>query len=172
MAKRLYRSRTERFIAGVCGGLANYFNIDPVLMRVIFVVLAFASGVGIIAYIVLWIITPVEGTAATKPDQIIKENIKDAGDTAAGIGERIREAVRPEQKAEPGTGAASPKQEANPADRGRYVAGLILLAIGGIALLANLNLFWWFAWARLWPIVLIIIGLVLILGMARRSGNE
>lgn len=167
MAKRLYRSRTERIIAGVCGGLASYFSIDPVLMRVIFVVLALASGIGIIAYIVLWIIAPVEGSTATKTDQIIKENIKDAGDTAAGIGERISEAVRPGQKAEPGAEGAPPVQEARPADRGRYAAGLILIAIGVIALLATLNLFWW--WGRLWPIVLITIGLLLIVGMGRRS---
>lgn len=112
-----------------------------------------------------------EGTSATKPDQVIKENIKEAGDTVTGIGDRIREAVRPEQKAESGAVPPSPPPEVHPADRGRYIAGLILLVVGVIALLANFNVFWWFRWARLWPIVLIAIGLVLILGM-RRSGNE
>lgn len=58
MAKRLYRSKTEKKIAGVCAGLGEYFNIDPVLIRLIMVLLIFAYGVGILAYIVGWIIIP------------------------------------------------------------------------------------------------------------------
>ena len=58
MAKgRLYRSTTERQIAGVCGGLAHYFNVDVTLVRIVFVVAAFTS-VGLLAYIVLWIAVP------------------------------------------------------------------------------------------------------------------
>lgn len=55
--KRLYRSVNEKKIAGVCGGLGEYFNIDPVLVRVIFVMLLLA-GVGIISYIILWVVVP------------------------------------------------------------------------------------------------------------------
>ena len=44
MAKRLYRSKKERMIAGICGGVAEYFNIDPVIVRLIFVVLALGGG--------------------------------------------------------------------------------------------------------------------------------
>ena len=55
--KRLYRSRNERIIAGVCGGFGEYFNIDPTIIRLIWVLLAF-SGAGIIAYIIAWIIIP------------------------------------------------------------------------------------------------------------------
>jgi phage shock protein C len=58
MNKRLYRSRTDRMIGGVCGGLGEYFNLDPTLMRLIFVVLLFAHGIGLIAYIIAWIIMP------------------------------------------------------------------------------------------------------------------
>ena len=56
--KRLYRSQTDRHVAGVCGGLAEYFNIDPTLVRLIFVVLTILSGPGLILYIVLWIVMP------------------------------------------------------------------------------------------------------------------
>ena len=56
--KRLYRSEKERMIGGVCGGLAEYFEVDPVLVRVIAVVLAFISGFGVLAYLILWIIMP------------------------------------------------------------------------------------------------------------------
>jgi phage shock protein C len=56
--RRLYRSRTNRKIAGVCGGLAEYFNIDVTLVRVLFVVLAVLGGPGVLAYILLWILAP------------------------------------------------------------------------------------------------------------------
>jgi phage shock protein C len=57
-AQRLYRSRQEKMAAGVCGGLAQYFNVDPVLVRVAFVALGVASGVGLLAYIILAIVVP------------------------------------------------------------------------------------------------------------------
>jgi phage shock protein C len=55
--KKLYRSTTDRKIAGVCGGLGEYFDIDPVIVRVIFAVLLFA-GLGVVAYLIIWIIVP------------------------------------------------------------------------------------------------------------------
>jgi phage shock protein C len=58
MAKRLMRSRNERVIAGVCGGLAEYFNIDPVLVRVIFAVVTLMLGTGLLAYLILWVVVP------------------------------------------------------------------------------------------------------------------
>jgi phage shock protein C len=57
---RLYRSRSDRMVAGVCGGLAKYFNVDPTLVRLVFVVLALAGGPGLLLYLVMWIITPIE----------------------------------------------------------------------------------------------------------------
>jgi phage shock protein C len=63
--QRLYRSATDKAIAGVCGGLAHYFNIDPALVRLAFVVFALAGGASVLLYIVLWIAVPVgEGTPA------------------------------------------------------------------------------------------------------------
>lgn len=56
--KRLYRSKKDKVIAGVCGGIAEYFNIDPVIVRVIAVILAFIWGFGILGYIIAWIIIP------------------------------------------------------------------------------------------------------------------
>jgi phage shock protein C len=58
--RKLYRSRTNRQVAGVCGGLAQYFNIDATLIRVLFVVLAVLGGSGLVIYLVLWIIVPRE----------------------------------------------------------------------------------------------------------------
>jgi phage shock protein C len=58
--KRLYRARDERMLAGVCGGLAKYFNVDPTLIRVLFVLATLPGGPGLLAYIVLAIIMPEE----------------------------------------------------------------------------------------------------------------
>ena len=59
MKKQLMRSGCDKKIAGVCAGVANYFDIDPTIVRVIWGVLAFCYGAGIVAYIILWIIAPV-----------------------------------------------------------------------------------------------------------------
>ncbi len=53
--KKIYRSETDRKIFGVCGGLGEYFDIDPVILRVIFIVLFFVGGLGLLVYIVMWI---------------------------------------------------------------------------------------------------------------------
>jgi phage shock protein C len=57
--KRLYRSRKEKMIAGVCGGLAEYFGIDPVIVRIIALVLLLPGGApGIVPYVILWVLVP------------------------------------------------------------------------------------------------------------------
>ena len=59
MKKQLMRSGRDKKIAGVCAGVADYFDMDPTIVRVIWGVLAFGYGAGIVAYIILWIIAPV-----------------------------------------------------------------------------------------------------------------
>lgn len=58
--KRLYRSESDRKIAGICGGLADYFDIDPVIPRVVFVALFIGAGSGLLLYLVMWFIIPTE----------------------------------------------------------------------------------------------------------------
>jgi phage shock protein C len=60
LSKRLYRSNSEKMIAGVCGGLASYFSLDPTIVRLIFILLLFAPPSGVLIYLVLWLITPLE----------------------------------------------------------------------------------------------------------------
>jgi phage shock protein C len=62
--RRLYRSRSNRQVAGVCGGLAQYFNLDATLIRILFVVLAVLGGSGIVLYLAMWIIVPKEPAGA------------------------------------------------------------------------------------------------------------
>ena len=56
--RKLYRSRNQRMIAGVCGGLADYFIVDATLVRVLFLLLAVFGGTGLVIYLVMWIIVP------------------------------------------------------------------------------------------------------------------
>lgn len=60
MDKKLYRSKTDRRIAGVCGGLGNYFDIDPTIIRLAWVVALFFAGGGLFAYLLAMIIVPQE----------------------------------------------------------------------------------------------------------------
>jgi phage shock protein C len=73
--KRLYRSRAERWLAGICGGLGKYFGIDPTVIRVLFVLFSLVVGGGIIAYIILWIIIPQEPEEA---EDVLSEEEEDA----------------------------------------------------------------------------------------------
>src|SRR5688572_20890163 len=100
---RLYRSRSQKMIAGVSGGLGEYFDVDPVLIRLLFVVTAFISGVGILAYIVLWIVVPFEGDDGPRFDAL-KRDLDD-------FSGRVRDYVdRP-----PAGRASTPRGDAPPA---------------------------------------------------------
>ncbi len=146
-SRRLYRSRRERMLAGVSGGLAEYFHIDPVLVRLLFVVATIASGGGgLLAYIILAIVVP------EAPRGISDDATSDLPRSAAEIPPMEptwsddRQAVRRRQRA----------------------AGFILLAVGVIFLLANFNIFDWGSLWRVWPVLLVLGGVVLLL---RRTGR-
>lgn len=69
MQPRLMRSRTEVVMGGVCGGLGEYFGVDPVIVRLIFVLVTLTTGLGLLIYPVLWIITPKAPTGTVSPFQ-------------------------------------------------------------------------------------------------------
>jgi len=75
MAKKLYRSRTDRKIWGVCGGLAKYFDKDPTIIRVIAVLSLLFGTLGIWAYIVIALVVPLESSEVTTPKDEIKEDM-------------------------------------------------------------------------------------------------
>ena len=85
--KKLYRSRNNKMIAGVCGGLAVYLNIDPTIVRLAFVLLALFQGFGVLAYLVLWVIVPLEGAADANLDRAhftqVGAEMKEKGETVA-----------------------------------------------------------------------------------------
>ena len=69
--RMLRRSRTDRVGAGVAGGLGQYFNLDPVLFRVLFAVSAFFGGAGVLAYVIAWAAIPEEGAVNAPVDRVI-----------------------------------------------------------------------------------------------------
>ncbi|UCH94323.1 MAG: PspC domain-containing protein [Candidatus Aminicenantes bacterium] len=147
--KRLYKSRKNKVIDGVCGGIAEYFDVDPVLVRVVFVLFFFLGGSAIIAYIVGMIIMP---RAPYEPAQ--------EKETKTEKEEKVSEPPAPK----PAPASASPGV-------GSLIIGILLIIIGGFFLLDNFNFpffhrfFWWFKyhfWEFLIPGILIILGLVLI----------
>ena len=74
MAQRLTRSKSDKIIGGVCGGLGEYLGIDPVIIRLLWLILFFAGGVGFLAYIVAWIIVPEEGESPYSEETSKKPN--------------------------------------------------------------------------------------------------
>ncbi len=140
--KRLYRSRKEKMIAGVCGGLAKYFKIDPVFVRALFIIAVFAEGIGLIAYIILWIIAPIED----KFDQKFS-------------------AVEPE-------GPPEPPQKTNPEKlRNRNIGiGIVLIALGAIFLIDNI--FAWFEFGIIFPVLIIAIGAYILFSSAKKNDSE
>lgn len=74
--RRLYRSRTDVVIAGVCGGLAAYFNVDPTVVRLITLIMILFLGFGIWAYLILWIVLPLEPLPANQSEQEAHKNRK------------------------------------------------------------------------------------------------
>ena len=159
MEKRLYRSKSDRMIWGVCGGLAEYFDVDPTLIRIIAVLSIFISGAGILAYIIMAIVIPSESSKATTPKDAIKENVEEVKETASELGREIQSTF---------TG----KDEAREADRIHHhrhsLLGIIIVIVGILFLFSSLDLFWWFRLSYLWPIIIIAIGLLIIVSARRK----
>jgi len=124
---RLTRSETDKMIAGVCGGIAAYLDIDSVFIRLAFVLLALASGIGIAIYLIMWIVMPRESIAAASDAVVMQDNIKELKETVSSGAGRL---------SKPAT------------------IGLILIMLGGYFMLAELGLMGWLSGA-IWPVLLI-----------------
>ena len=66
--RRLYRSKTDKMIGGVCGGLGEFFKVDPIIFRLIFVLMFFGAGSGILVYLVMMLIIPEEPIEIIDPE--------------------------------------------------------------------------------------------------------
>jgi phage shock protein C len=89
--RRILRSRNERMIAGVAGGLATYFNIDPLIVRLGFVLLSMVNGIGLMLYLVLWLLLPNEDSVAADSRGQVRENVDEMRTTAENAAQRVRD---------------------------------------------------------------------------------
>ena len=151
MAKRLYRSRKNCWIAGICGGIAEYFDIDPILVRIIAVLTIFLNGLGLIAYIIAWILIP------QNPEPLAKEEISEK---KGGLGKMKEKAEKVAH--EIGEGIRGSSERTKDKRHSRWIGGLILICLG-LLFLAR-NFFHWFDLGKLWPLILVIIGLAVMAG--------
>jgi phage shock protein PspC (stress-responsive transcriptional regulator) len=150
---RLTRSRTDRVLGGVCGGLGAYFKIDPLLVRIFFILLALGNGIGVAIYLLLWILVPPEGSTAVSTDQTIRTGASEIAGRAEEIGEGVRQVV------------------SGPPGRAGAAIGIGLIVLGGVFFLRMLDLPWLrgLDWDVLWPLLLIAAGVALLWRRAKGS---
>jgi len=148
MSTKLYRSRTDKMIGGVCGGLGQYLGIDSTIVRLFFVLLAMGNGVGVLIYLTLWLVVPREGQAeATTVENTIRSGADEIAERARAMGDDLREAVR------------------HPHPQAGLIVGAVLIVLGVVFLLQNLDIVWlrWLDFDMLWPVLLVAAGLALLL---------
>ena len=174
------RRGSDRIVGGVCSGLAAYFGIDALLVRIVFVILAFLPpgvGIGVILYLALWfLMEPPEGAPSSATRSV--------GARLRAMGDELREDFRTGFRPREGATATPPSTESptppggpmaparggwwGPAlrDRPRGLwAGIILIALGAYLLIDNLGLLRGIRWDIVGPVVLIAVGLLV---LARR----
>jgi phage shock protein C len=88
--KRLLRSRNDRIIAGVAGGIAAMFNVDPLLVRIAFLALALFNGFGLIIYLALWLLVPNEDSPTVDAREQVRENVGEMQAAAESLVQRVR----------------------------------------------------------------------------------
>jgi phage shock protein PspC (stress-responsive transcriptional regulator) len=93
-SQRLVRRTDQRMIAGVAAGMADYFDIDPTLVRLGFVLLTFFGGSGVILYLVMWVVMPKPEHVDAAPRDVARSNMDDMMDEARRAGDSVRDAVR------------------------------------------------------------------------------
>ena len=147
-AKKLYRSRRDKVIGGVAGGLANYFEIDVVIIRLLFVLLVLAGGGGVIGYLILWIVVPMEPYFTPYTEQ--KPGPKPNPGAEPGN----------EQQSESANSDTSGQPHAERKNNSGVVAGIILIVLGMVFLTHQMVP--WFHLHYFWPILLIVGGIFII----------
>ncbi len=93
MVRRLHKSR-KRLLVGVAGGIAEYVQIDPAIVRGIFILLSFASGLGVVLYVALALLMPRAEAEPAEPLAVLRENLKTAPHEAVEAGRRAVQILR------------------------------------------------------------------------------
>ena len=135
MEKKLQRDKQHKVIGGVCAGLANYFDIDATLLRLLFAFMILFAGTGFWLYIILWIVMPA-GVYSSPTSETVDALVEDVP-----------------QRAE--------------VNKGSLIIGLILIGLGALGLIHRFVPA--FNWQMVWPIILIVLGLVLLIPKDKKS---
>lgn len=138
----LYRSSKDQMIAGVAGGLAGHLNIDVTLVRILFILLVLVGGGGMILYIIMWVVLPTDDA-----DMYTNNKTSD-----------MEENKNQENEQNTPFQPNDPKYKKK--DEGSLIAGLILITLGVIFLV--IRYFPRIDFGDLWPVILIIVGIVLL----------
>jgi phage shock protein C len=161
------RRGPDRIIGGVCSGLAIYFGVDPLLVRIVFVILALIPpgiGIGVLLYLALWFLMEPPQGAPTSASRNIGARLR-------AMSDELREDFRTGFRTHPGSAAPPPSPTGDPAgssraDRPRGLwLGIILIVIGAYFLINNLGWFRLIHWEIVGPVILIAAGLLF---LARR----
>jgi phage shock protein C len=152
--QKLYRNETDRMIAGVCGGLAKFFNVEATLVRLVFLLLFFLGGSGFLLYLILWIIVPQESHTAGTPQDVVQANAQDMAQTARNLGQSV--------------GGSTGDVAQSAARNGPLIFAVLLIFLGGWFLLQNL---FHIDLGQFWPLILIIIGLALLIPAMRKPNS-
>ena len=148
MRNKLYRSSKDCMIGGICGGIAEYFDIDSTLVRLLAVLVVLLGGAGVIAYLIAWIVIPKnpeqESDEKFEKREKIKEKIKKG---AENVIEEVKEHFES-------------KESNHNIERNRRIWGGIIVIIIGVIFLSG-SLFHWVAWSNLWPLIVIALGIII-----------
>lgn len=158
MEKKLHRSRDKKVIAGIAGGLGEYLDIDPIIIRIIIVLITVFHGIGLLIYIVMWIIVP-EAPYVNK--SFAEEKVGDTGNLGQTIEEEVNKA------ANEANNVINDIKKHPTSSNGRIIFGLILISFGAIFLFEKLFPFVDFEF--IFAIGLIVLGLAMLFNFFNKS---
>ncbi len=160
-SKKLYRTINDKVIAGVAGGLAEYFDIDVVIFRLLFVLLVLFGGGGLLAYIIMWIVIP--------PKRIPFQYSNSSSASPSGESTPQDNEVHTENASAEQQPPVAPTKKNTPSNTS-LIAGIILIVLG-VLFLAN-RMMPWIDLGNLWPVLLIIGGFFIIDPTILKSKNR
>jgi len=173
-AAQTFRRGKDRILGGVCSGLAEGLRIDPLWVRIGFVLLAFLQGIGLLIYIVLWVVMPeqVEGQDRMRSgfDSMSADLKRIGAELRSQFGGASKQSPTQEQPAQ--SVSVSITSEAPPAPstgRTSIALGVVLVVVGLVLLAANTGLV---EWSVIWPSILIILGVLLLARMLDRRRQQ
>jgi phage shock protein PspC (stress-responsive transcriptional regulator) len=172
MEKKLYRDEYHKKLAGVCAGLAEYFGVDVTVVRLVFVLTCIFHGGGGLVYIILWIVLPKKPYPYFNPtvDYTVPPQNPDVQGTNTPGNAPFSNNPFPNQPFANQPFPNQPMQQHHGTSLAAIIVGVVLILIGGSFLLDNLDIIPDWDFGKLWPVILIVVGCVIMLsGETKKS---